>query len=76
VQFKPTIVADVEKTLGQIEKIVGVSDDHDKVRAARPKPKPPSDSVRRANRLSPITFGCHSQGCEQEAQWWNFYRVI
>ena len=31
VQFKPTIVADVGEKLGQIAKIVGVSDDHDKV---------------------------------------------
>ena len=31
VQFKPTIVADVGEKLGQIAKIVGVSDDYDKV---------------------------------------------
>ena len=53
VQFKPTIVADVGETLGQIAKIVGVSDDYDKVRRCEAEAQAAFEQRATANRSQP-----------------------
>jgi Cof subfamily protein (haloacid dehalogenase superfamily) len=53
VQFKPTIVADVGEKLGQIAKIVGVSDDHDKVRRCEAEAQAAFGQRATANRSQP-----------------------
>jgi Cof subfamily protein (haloacid dehalogenase superfamily) len=53
VQFKPTIVADVGEQLGQIAKIVGVSDDHDKVQRCETKAQAAFGERATANRSQP-----------------------
>jgi Cof subfamily protein (haloacid dehalogenase superfamily) len=53
VQFKPTIVADVGKELAQIAKIVGVSDDHDKVRRCEDEAQAAFGQRATANRSQP-----------------------
>jgi Cof subfamily protein (haloacid dehalogenase superfamily) len=53
VQFKPTIVADVGEKLGQIAKIVGVSDDHDKVQRCEAEAQAAFGQRATANRSQP-----------------------
>jgi Cof subfamily protein (haloacid dehalogenase superfamily) len=53
VQFKPTIVADVGEKLGQIAKIVGVSDDHDKVQRCEAEAQAAFGQRVTANRSQP-----------------------
>jgi len=53
VQFKPTIVADVGEKLGQIAKIVGVSDDHDKVQRCETAAQSAFGQHATANRSQP-----------------------
>src|SRR5215468_6143525 len=53
VQFKPTIVADVGEKLGQIAKIVGVSDDHDKVQRCEAEAQAAFGEHATANRSQP-----------------------
>jgi Cof subfamily protein (haloacid dehalogenase superfamily) len=53
VQFEPTIVADVGEQLGQIAKIVGVSDDHDKVQRCETKAQAAFGERATANRSQP-----------------------
>jgi len=53
VQFKPTIVADVGEKLGQIAKIVGVSDDHDKVQRCEVEAQAAFGQHATANRSQP-----------------------
>jgi len=54
VQFKPTIVADVGEKLGQIEKIVGVSDDHDKLQRCEAEAQAAFGQRATANRSQPF----------------------
>jgi len=53
VQFKPTVVADVGENLGQVEKIVGVSDDHDKVQRCEAEAQAAFGQRPTANRSQP-----------------------
>jgi len=53
VQFKPTIVADVGEKLGQIAKIVGVSDDPDKVQRCEAEAQAAFGQRATANRSQP-----------------------
>jgi Cof subfamily protein (haloacid dehalogenase superfamily) len=53
VQFKPTIVADVGEQLAQIAKIVGVSDDHDKVQRCEAEARAAFGQRATANRSQP-----------------------
>jgi len=53
VQFKPTIVADVGEKLGQIAKIVGISDDDDKVRRCEAEAQTTFGQRATANRSHP-----------------------
>ena len=53
VQFKPTIVADVGEKLGEIAKIVGVSDDHDKVQRCEAEAQAAFGQRATANRSQP-----------------------
>ena len=53
VQFQPTIVADVGEKLGQIAKIVGVSDDHDKVQRCEAEAQAAFGQRATANRSQP-----------------------
>jgi Cof subfamily protein (haloacid dehalogenase superfamily) len=53
VQFKPTIVADVGEKLGQIAKIVGVSDDHEKVQRCETAAQSAFGQHATANRSQP-----------------------
>jgi Cof subfamily protein (haloacid dehalogenase superfamily) len=53
VQFKPTIVADVGEKRGQIAKIVGVSDDHDKVQRCEAEAQAAFGQHATANRSQP-----------------------
>jgi len=53
VQFKPTIVADVGKELGQIAKIVGIADDLDKVQRCEAEAQAAFGQRATANRSQP-----------------------
>ena len=53
VQLKPTVVADVGEKLGQIAKIVGVSDDHDKVQRCEAEAQAAFGQRATANRSQP-----------------------
>jgi Cof subfamily protein (haloacid dehalogenase superfamily) len=53
VQFEPTIVADVGEKLGQIAKIVGVSDDHEKVQRCEAEAQAAFGQRATANRSQP-----------------------
>ena len=75
VKFEPKVVADFTDALDEVAKIVGISDDLDKVqRFARPTPRPLSANGRRRHGRS-RTISTSPTRTRTRARWWTISRV-
>ena len=75
VKFEPTVVADVAEKLDQVAKIVGVSDDLDKVKRCEADAQAAFGERATANRSQPYYLDVTQQGRQQGRCAWNICRA-